>query len=63
MKRPQESVLANFMQSAQNLDVAVVFSILYYVWQEQQMEWISKLVNLSESTSLRRFIDSRSQIF
>lgn len=43
-KKPQDSVLANFSASAANLDVTLILSILYYVLNEAQMEWISKLV-------------------
>lgn len=44
-KKPQDSVLANFVSLAANLDVTVIISILYYVLNEGQMEWISKLVS------------------
>ena len=37
-KRPQETVLNNFVHSAQNLDAVVVCSILYHVLQEAQPE-------------------------
>lgn len=43
-KKPQDSVLLNFVDSCSNLDQTVILSILYYVLLESQMEWISKLV-------------------
>lgn len=43
-KKPQDSVLNSFTNSASNLDATVILSILYYVLNESQMEWISKLV-------------------
>lgn len=43
-KKPQDAVLANFVNLAGNLDVTVVLSIIFYVLNEPQMEWISKLV-------------------
>ena len=44
-KKPQDSVLKNFVNQAANLDLTVVLSIVYYVLNEGQMEWISKLVS------------------
>ena len=43
-KKPQETVLNNFTEATANLDVALVFSVFYYVLKEQGMEPISKLV-------------------
>lgn len=51
-KKPQESVLNNFTNTAANMDATVIFSILYYVLNEANMEWISKLVSSSESDVL-----------
>ena len=47
-KRPQESVLLNFSEAAANLEVPLIFSVLYYVLREQGMEPISKLVDSKE---------------
>ena len=52
-KKPQESVLNNFTSTAANMDATVILSILYYVLNEVNMEWISKLVNSLESNLLR----------